>query len=46
MLHNEARNLLVEAYKKTHDAKGQRWHTGYLCRAYTGWQNKRPEQEV
>ena len=22
MLHNEARNLLVEAYKKTHDAKG------------------------
>ena len=22
MLHNEARNLLVEAYEKTHDAKG------------------------
>ena len=22
MLHNEARNLLVEAYAKTHDAKG------------------------
>ena len=22
ILHNEARNLLVEAYEKTHDAKG------------------------
>ena len=46
MLHNEARNLLVEAYEKTHDAKGIALAYGVSVPTVYGWPNKRPKPEV
>lgn len=46
MLHNEARNLLVKAYEKTHNAKAVALAYGVSVPTVTGWWNKRPRREV
>lgn len=45
MLHNEARNLLVEAYEKTHDAKAVALACG-ISVPTVGWQSKKSKPEV
>ena len=46
MLHNEARNLLVGAYKKTHDAKGIALAYGVSVPSVYRLAEQRPKQEV
>ena len=46
MLHNEERNLLVEAYEKTHDAKEIALAYGASVPSVYRLAEKRPGQEV
>ena len=46
MLHNEARNLLVEAYEKTHDAKAVALAYGICVPTVYRLQSKKSKPEV
>lgn len=46
MLHNEARNLLVEGYEKTHDAKGIALAYGVSVPTVYRLAEQKPEQGV